>query len=336
MTKIIFRADGNSITGLGHLYRLFSLVEVVKETIDFVFLTKEDSVSSVIPDTYNLKTIPVSVSIAEEPNWIASNYLPLEYIIIADGYQFVSGYQKQIKEVGYKLIYIDDLATEHMYADVVINHSPHIKPTYFNREQYTRLALGTQYAMLRPLFLEAAKEKRIVEKIDTAFVCFGGSDSFNLTSKYVDALLRIKQFKKINIVVGAANENERFNEKNNQRFNRVEVFRNLSENQLLNLFKKCNFAVVPTSTIMFEILSVKMPIYSGYFVENQRKAFAYFKHLKCISGSGNMIKSDVKLIETRIKNYLNNIDINKTMVIQKAIIDGNQKHRFLELINSIN
>ena len=33
--KIIFRADGNATTGLGHLYRLFALVEMYKNDYDF-------------------------------------------------------------------------------------------------------------------------------------------------------------------------------------------------------------------------------------------------------------------------------------------------------------
>ncbi len=87
--KIIFRADGNSETGLGHLYRLFSLVETVKDTLEFVFLTKEESTTSIIPNYYNLKTIPKNIKIEEEPKWLSECFSPKEYIIIADGYQFV-------------------------------------------------------------------------------------------------------------------------------------------------------------------------------------------------------------------------------------------------------
>ena len=60
--KIIFRADGNSTAGLGHLYRLFSLVAIVKDTLEFVFLTHETSTDSVIPDAYNKAIIPQNIS----------------------------------------------------------------------------------------------------------------------------------------------------------------------------------------------------------------------------------------------------------------------------------
>ena len=48
-----------------------------------------------------------------------------------------------------------------MYADVVINHSPYIQETHYKKEPYTKLVLGTKYALLRPLFLEEAKQDRI-------------------------------------------------------------------------------------------------------------------------------------------------------------------------------
>ena len=149
---ILFRADGNATTGLGHLYRLFSLVEIVKETLDFVFLTYETSTDSVIPKAYNKAIIPKNINIEDEPEWLATNFSPKEFIIIADGYQFIASYQKHIKQKGFSLIYIDDLAKEYMYADVVINHSPYIQETHYKKEPYTKLALGTKYALLRPLF----------------------------------------------------------------------------------------------------------------------------------------------------------------------------------------
>ena len=123
--KIIFRADGNATTGLGHLYRLFALVEMYKKDYDFVFITKKTSILNIIPSAYKTKLIPESISIEQEPGWLVSLFNYNEYIIIADGYQFISTYQRQIKEKGFKLIYIDALAKEQMFADVVINHSPH-------------------------------------------------------------------------------------------------------------------------------------------------------------------------------------------------------------------
>ncbi|WP_296315266.1 hypothetical protein [Winogradskyella sp. UBA3174] len=137
MTKtILFRADGNSDIGLGHLYRLFSLVEIIIDSYDFVFLTRETSEHSIIPSNYRKVCILKDLEIENEPQWLVNKYSPEEHIIIADGYQFISSYQKLIKGYGFKLIYIDDLAKEYMYADVVINHSAGLEITDYKKKRY--------------------------------------------------------------------------------------------------------------------------------------------------------------------------------------------------------
>ena len=86
-----------------------------KKDYDFVFYHKKNFNSNdIIPSAYKTKLIPESISIEQEPGWLVSLFNYNEYIIIADGYQFISTYQRQIKEKGFKLIYIDDLAKEHM------------------------------------------------------------------------------------------------------------------------------------------------------------------------------------------------------------------------------
>ena len=195
--KILFRADGNSQTGLGHLYRLFALVEMYKDSFDFIFVTKATSTLEVIPKNYSLELIPDEISIDDEPKWLSNVFSPSEYIIIADGYQFVSSYQKSLKSLDYFLMYIDDLTTEYMYADIVVNHSPSVVSSDFKSENYTQFALGMNYAILRPLFLDAASKTRKIDKIDTAFICFGGSDQLNLSLLATQALLENITFKKI-------------------------------------------------------------------------------------------------------------------------------------------
>ena len=202
--KVIFRADGSSTTGLGHLYRLFSLVEIIKDTLEFVFLNHKTLTDSVIPKTYNKAIIPDTIKIEDEPQWLFTNFPPEEYIIVADGYQFIASYQKELKDIGYNLVYIDDLSKEHMFADLVVNHSPFLQEKHYKKEAYTKLALGTQYALLRPLFLNQAKHNRSIKTIDSVFVCFGGADPFNLSLKAVQALLQISTIKKTHVVLGGA------------------------------------------------------------------------------------------------------------------------------------
>lgn len=331
--KIVFRADGNGITGLGHLYRLFALVEIYRKQFEFIFVTKESSTKTVFPKDYPIFFIPEGITIADEPLWLHQNFNPSEHLIIADGYQFKSNYQKLVKDRGYNLIYIDDLAKEHMFADIVVNHSPDAEALEFRKENYTKLALGTNYAMLRPSFLNIKIKDIPKPPLKTGFICFGGADKFNFTLKATKELLTIPEIESIKIIVGAAyNFKELFElEKTNSK---IKIFKNLDEENLKNLMNNCTFGIAPASTILFELISVNMYLFSGFYVDNQQKAYERLMKEKVIYGLGDFNNYTFNTI----KNHFSKLSypvIKDQIKSQKKLIDGNQKLRFLNLIKNI-
>lgn len=333
--KVIFRADGNSTTGLGHLYRLFSLVEAVKDNLEFVFVTHETSIDSIIPKIYSIVIIPKEISTADEPDWLEANFSSKEYIIIADGYQFTSTYQNHIKEKGYQLIYIDDLAKEHMYADLVINHSPYIQEKHYKKEAYTQLALGTKYALLRPLFLKAAKRNRVIKTLDSAFVCFGGADPYNLTLKAVQGLLEIPNFKNIHVVLGGAYKHKEIFDLEEAHSDTVKIYNNLSEESLIKTMQKCNFAIAPASTILFELCCVKMPILAGFYVDNQKYIYKGLTQKNAIIDGGDFSNYDSSDFKHKVLSILDTKAIDLFLENQYKLFDGHSNTRLLGLINRL-
>ena len=329
--EILFRADGNSEIGLGHLYRLFSLIEMLKEHFKFTFLSSETSTVNIIPNSYQLKIIPTQITIKEEPDWISKEFDKNNTLLIADGYQFDSSYQRKIKEKGFKFVYIDDLASEHMFADLIINHSPNITSQIYSAEPYTKFALGTKYALLRPAFLDLIAKEKTVQKIDKAFVCFGGADPYDLTLKATKALLKTPQVKKIDIVLGGAYSHKEIytlTQKN------IKIYQNISEEELMKTMVTSNFAIAPASTILYELCCVKIPVLSGYYVNNQKKIYNGFANKKVIFEMGNMKDFSINSFEEQIQLFFK-IDFQELINRQKKIFDQNIKNRFCKLISSL-
>ncbi|MEE9361880.1 MAG: UDP-2,4-diacetamido-2,4,6-trideoxy-beta-L-altropyranose hydrolase [Cellulophaga sp.] len=333
--KIIFRADGNSSTGLGHLYRLLAMFEMLDDIFDCVFLTKHDSTNDIIPRKCCQILIPENILLNDEPNWIKNSFSPDTHVLILDGYQFCEEYQKKTKTNGFSLIYIDDLVSQHMYADIVINHSPSFKKRDYLKEPYTNFALGTSFALLRASFLEQAKQQRKITSIDTVFVCFGGADSFNFSEKVVNALTKSTMINRINVVLGAASKINETMLSDKIGDSKVHFFQNLNELQLLTLMKSCNIAVVPTSTILFELLCVQIPIISGYFVTNQRKAYSNFLELGCFYGVGDFRTFDFNTLDAIIYKKFSVTYCSSQLQNQNNCIDGNQKKRIVQLVNEL-
>ena len=329
--EILFRADGNSEIGLGHLYRLFSLIEMLKEHFQFTFVSSENSTVNIIPNSYQLKIIPSQITIKEEPEWISKEFDKNNTLLIADGYQFNSSYQRKIKEKGFIFVYIDDLASEHMFADLIINHSPNITSQIYSTESYTKFALGIKYALLRPTFLDLIAKENTVQKIDRAFVCFGGADPYNLTLKATKALLKIPQVKNIYIVLGGAYSHKEIYtlaQKN------IKIYQNLSEEELLEIMVTSNFAIAPASTILYELCCVQIPVLSGYYVNNQKKIYNGFANKKAIFEMGNLKDFSITSFEDHLLQFLK-IDFQELINCQKKIFDQNIKNRICKLISSL-
>lgn len=303
---------------------------MLKNDFEVVFVTRETSTITVIPENYCLKKIPATVPIDEEPNWLKVN-CNNGSLIIADGYHFVSNYQKQLKKAGFKLLYIDDVATEHFFADAVINHAPKMRSQQLQKEPFTGYYQGLKYAMLRPQFLKAAVTiHSINDLVEEVFVCFGGADMYDLSFKASQALLTFKHIKKVHVVLGGAythTDIEAFAETSN---GRLELHRNITAEQMLIVMNRCDFAIAPASTIIYELCCVTMPVLGGFYVENQRQIYEGLLVNNVIFEGGDFSNETVKSFRSKISECFKK-DSKTLCKNQSKLFDGRVKDRFVKL-----
>ena len=184
--KILFRADGNSSIGLGHVYRSLALASILNLEFEchFAIVEPEEVLKTMIQ-----RVCPVCIelpplnSCKKEAQFIVNTYLANYDIVITDHYKVNTEYQSIIKTGNCKLVCIDDIYAYHFVADAVINHAPGLRQSNYSIEDYTKLYLGLDYSLLREEFYQAAMAKRHIESIDNLFICLGGADTHNLTLK---------------------------------------------------------------------------------------------------------------------------------------------------------
>ncbi len=335
--KIVFRADGNKDIGLGHMYRLLALFKIYSEKYECCFVTKTTSNTEFIPNEYKIVLIPENVEVENEPELLKKKFNPSEYIVIADGYFFNSIYQKKIKDFGYNLIYVDDMATEYMYADIVVNHSPYVTQNNFKCEPYTKFALGLDYAILRLSFYEQNKNNIQIGKISQIFLCFGGADFHDLTYKVASEIKNIREIDRIHVVLGGAYKHEKIIALHRHNESKISLYRNLSEKNMISLMRKCQLAIVPSSTIAFEVCSIPIIVFSGYFIDNQRNIYNGLKKEEVIYdgadftkyGEGDFYDAIQKIIKTPMSQHKQKIDR------LKKSFDGQQPKRFMNLLQEL-
>ncbi|WP_448699652.1 UDP-2,4-diacetamido-2,4,6-trideoxy-beta-L-altropyranose hydrolase [Mucilaginibacter sp. AW1-3] len=317
-----FRVDGNAQIGLGHLVRSIALAQMLQGMFKITFISKE---------------IPPEIISEIESNGFAYQSVSHESaffslinhhdIIVLDGYSFDVDYQKQIKSTGCKLVFIDDLHNQDYLADLIINHAPGVGAADYRAKYFTQFALGPDYALLRPPFLNNTKQAISKNEIETVFVCFGGSDSKNITQLVASIIKRYKTFKKIILVTGAAYNFSNSLIETIAGDPRFFLNRAVNSETMVDLIAQAQLAIVPCSGILQEVLSIGPQIISGMYVDNQKYFFEKYRELNAFESAGQFSESD---IVNAIKKVLGE------PVKSKKVIDGNSGKRLLNCFLQLN
>ncbi len=211
---LVIRADAGPEIGTGHVMRCLALAQAWQDAgghAIFAMATEvpnlEDRLKSEGMENAYLPVEPGSSDDA-----IATGNLAREMgaaWVVVDGYHFIANYQRRIKESGMQLLFIDDCGhTDHYYADIVLNQNIYAQEgLYADREPYTRLLLGTRYALLRREFLKWKKWNRDIPGVGRRIlVTMGGSDPGNISLKVIKAIQALDiQDLEVKIVIGPSN-----------------------------------------------------------------------------------------------------------------------------------
>ena len=281
--KIYFRADAGPEIGYGHYIRSLALADMLKQDFDCTMFTQA-------PTDYQLREVEhvCPVVALSDTNAKFDEFLDKlhgDEIVVLDNYFFATDYQRAIKAKGCKLVCIDDMHDKHYVADMIINHGVDDK-SLFDTEPYTKLCLGYPYALLRKPFMEMRDDINRVKGL--VVVCFGGSDSHNLTKRYVEQLIKSQWVEQVIAVVG---DGYQYRETLSH-LPKVEVRSCLSADAMASLFRSAEAVVCSASTTAYEALACGAKVYAGWYVDNQQD---FYKHLcasKAIVPLGNLLDSE--------------------------------------------
>lgn len=326
LKKIYFRADGNSEIGLGHVIRSLALADILKNEFECHFIIRnplQTLKEQILDVCKSIIILSETNNDIEEANQVVDICLTKEDIVVLDGYNFNTQYQKVIKNKGCKLVCVDDIHSYHFVADVVINHAGGVDKNKYSREIYTRIYLGLKFAILRKDFLEESKNRVGIEFNKNVFICFGGADPNNETLIALKKCEEVGNIDKCYVVLGQAflhhMQLEYYLKKSSLN---VKILNNLSAAQMVKYMKKCSRAITPPSTISYEYLSVGGYLFLKIIADNQRNINNYFlkKHLAFPLESFPL--EDEELFNLSIKKQI-------------EYFDGQSPKRFIKIFKSI-
>jgi UDP-2,4-diacetamido-2,4,6-trideoxy-beta-L-altropyranose hydrolase len=211
--NLVIRADADASIGTGHVMRCLALAQACQaqggETV-FVTSCKSAGLRKRLSGE-GFQTILLRWPYPDPGDWVLSSKVlaahPGSWVVL-DGYHFAPSYQFRFKELGHPLLVIDDMANfNHYYADVLLNQNIHADQLVYSCEPYTRLLLGTRFALMRREFWRwRGWEREIPEVARKVLITLGGGDRDNVTLKVINALQRIEvDGLEAVVLVGSAN-----------------------------------------------------------------------------------------------------------------------------------
>lgn len=214
---IVLRADGNARIGTGHVMRSLALAQAWQDQggrAVFLMDLKAPALGSRLQsegmEVVSLSSPPGTAGDAHEATELARR-LGAGWVVV-DGCHFGASYQRQVREAGLKLLFIDDIgSTEENYANLILNQNLHAQADLYPRlEAGASLLLGPRYALLRREFEPWRDQKRqIVPAARKVLVTLGGGDPDNVTLKVMQALGQVELMGlEVLVVVGASNPHQ--------------------------------------------------------------------------------------------------------------------------------
>ena len=326
--RLIFRTDANTKIGRGHLSRCLAIADMLKETMDVLFVVLQENI------TYfqNLGIGYELIKVSSDKFFI--DVLTKEDIVWLDGYHFGEPFKKEVRKNVYKLIETNDIPYKVQNIDILFNHTPGLKEENFkDTPKDCKLYLGLDYALLRQRFLNKAKQQRVELNGEGVFVCFGGADTFMLGKKFVHSLLE-RNFKEPIYWITRPEMAASIDLSKNSN---VHVLYGLDASEMIHYMTESKMLLIPSSVLSFEAIALKKPIFTGFFVDNQELIFKGLIEKEIAEGYGYL--ETYKHVDLATSLFLDFYENDKKQLeqieCQKVTIDGNSGARISNIIKKL-
>lgn len=333
---LVLRTDATVAMGTGHVMRCLALAQAWQdEGGDVVFAMAQTTAA--VADKLRaerchiaaVQAVPGCAQDAAQTAEIARGHAA-RWIAI-DGYQFDSEYQRSLKESGFRLLCVDDTGqSAHYFADLVLNQNVHAnESTYAKREAYTRLLLGSRFAMMRREFGSWWSWQRLIPQTGRKIlVTMGGSDPDSFTMIVLRALQMVN-LEGLEAIVVAGGSNPHFDlleDYCKRSLIRVSLLKNASN--MPELMAWADLGVSAAGTTCWEMCLLGLPMLLVDLAENQRPSAVALQQRKVGVHLGSSRTVSVEEIASQMKRILLSKDQRSEMSERaRVLVDGRGAHR---------
>lgn len=332
MYNIIFRADGSSTSGLGHIMRCLALSEMIKKNFSMSFAVFDsDKKTLQLLSQHNLPIVELKSKDSQD-------YADSFDAVVLDGYWYDNSYIKALQKKDKKVVQIDDLSGSEFFAEIVINHAIGSNYSHAKFHNCKHLLVGSEYALLRKEFLGAKQVQRSHVKLESLTISMGGADPQNYTLKLLKLITKLNYNFKINVLIGSAFSHtlELIDFIQHTPGHFIEIEESLTAGELVKLLQNTSLFMCSCSTVVYEALAVKLPIACFLTAQNQLNLYSGLIKTKAVEGLGDLENLSTEELELKLSSvFLNYERITRGVAYQNCLIDGLSGERINNAIVSL-
>lgn len=362
---LMFRADGNSRIGAGHIMRCLSVADAGKKYFD------QDSVfvlaSGDLEETITNRGVRC-VLLGTDYRCMGSETEKMEELIglwgpsavFVDSYyvnpHYLGALQGAAAREGGRLAYIDDVMAFAYPCDVLINYNIYGPD---NREEYERLyrtagvslpklLLGTSYVPLRAAFQDLG-ERRAKKEAKHILISTGGADPDHVSLRLAEYLESCMEGGKgavgdwglsrggiqFHFVIGAMNGDCQKIKEIAEGCECISIHYNVREME--QLMGRCDAALSAAGSTLYELCAAQTPAVTYILADNQAPGAEGFERhhiLRCAGDIRNMTEKEVpeKLLGEVLRLAMDYEERKKISAGQRRLVDGTGARRIVEAV----
>jgi UDP-2,4-diacetamido-2,4,6-trideoxy-beta-L-altropyranose hydrolase len=354
--KVVFRADGSTFMGQGHVMRCLTLANVLRERgaeISFVCREHPGHLCDLIAQRgFGVHRLPLAVEgvshLAGHAGWLGASWQAdaeqtrqvvqgmggTADVLVVDHYAIDHRWETALRPSAARILAIDDLADRVHDCDLLLdqNFFSDLSTRYDGKVPSGCVTLlGPGYALLQPVYTELHSQVALRDgPVRRIFVFFGGADTENLTGLSVAAFQQLAR-PDIYLDVVMTEKNSRYYQSIEKA---IEGWSNISLHgplpSLGPLMATADLAVGAGGATVLERLCLGMPSVVVSLAENQKAVCEDLARTGLIKYLGHMDQVNMEALRKALSGLIGLTSISAWSSDCHAICDGEGAGRVAE------
>lgn len=348
---ILFRADGNSNIGLGHVMRCLSIADAFKNSGEScLFITADNELHKIIKDRGHKNLVldseydHMDTELGGLKQAIDSRDVD---VVFVDSYYVTEHYLRELWQFCSRkyitLVYVDDVLSFPYPCDVLLNYNIYAKDEDYKKlyknHALPTLLMGTKYTPQRAEFQDLP-DRKVKEDAKDILISTGGADSEHIGLEIIKFIHSHSDWNdyRFHLVVGMMNSDRNEIESLSEGKDNIIIYKRVKN--MSELMQSCDVAVSAAGSTLYELCSTQTPTITYILADNQIPGAEGFENAGVLHCAGDIRDIGASALAEKMINdaiALCNGHSKRKEIAQKmkTVIDGKGAERVVDEVTEV-